>query len=206
MPISRAVSALLGATCLGSCVFFDDVPEHALLLCADDEACPSGYVCDVPSHVCVDADDPGDNGAAPAVESVDVSVPAASDGDSVVITVVADEPLAGAAFVLAPGVLDPGFGDAVIDGMSDASGRQARRAVDDVRFRVDRAPPLLRSLRVRAADASGVIADRPSLDGVIVTSRATKSSRAPGPHSRSSSRRWRRVPPTPQRPWASRAR
>ncbi|MBI1944707.1 MAG: putative metal-binding motif-containing protein [Deltaproteobacteria bacterium] len=173
------------------CSFIDDTPEGAVLLCAEDAACTGGLVCNLSSHTCVA---PGlvDDAAAPVVLSVTLTPAYAKDGDTVLLEVSADEPLADAALVFAPGVPDPGFalaldgarasfslviasstppGTTVVDAvrLRDLANNEVARAVDDVAFRVDRTPPVIVRAAASGTGAGGLVADVVGYDQVAVS-------------------------------------
>lgn len=174
-----------------ACGFVDAAPDGAVILCANDDACPGGLVCNLSSHTCVAPDLAGDE-AAPLVVSGSVTPSHAKDGDTVVVEIVADEPLADAVLVFAPGVPDPGFalaiegarasftlviasstapGTTVIDAvrLRDAANNEEARALSGITFRVDRTPPVLVRASASGTGAGGLVADVAGFDGVAVS-------------------------------------
>lgn len=178
----RSTAAGLAAAALtAACGFLDDTPNGAVLLCADDDACVDGTVCNQASHTCV-APGLASDDAAPVVASVSVTPAHAKDGDTVQIEVGADELLADAALVFAPGVPDPGFaltldgtrasftlviasstapGTSVVEAvrLRDPANNEAARALDGIAYHVDRTPPVIVRASASGAGAGGLVAD-----------------------------------------------
>lgn len=191
MSIMRAALAAALAALGGACWFVDDTPAGAILLCADDASCPNELVCNLSSHTCVSADLVGDENA-PGIVTASATPAHAKDGDTVVIEVTADEDLAEAALVFAPGVPDPGFalaldgeratfsliiasstapGTTVIDAvrLRDLANNEAARAVDGLAFHVDRTAPVIVRAVAAGTGAGGLVADVAGFEGVQVS-------------------------------------
>lgn len=185
-------TALVALAAMSSaCVFDDDTPEGAILLCVADASCPNELVCNLSSHTCVSPELVGDE-SAPGIVTATVTPAYAKDGDTVRIELSADEPLADAALVFAPGVPDPGLvltldgehasfslviasstapGTTVIDAvrLRDLANNEAARAVDGISYRVDRSAPLIVRATAVGSGPGGLVADVAGFEGVLVS-------------------------------------
>jgi hypothetical protein len=116
-----ALTALTVLTVLTGC-FNATLPKGALLLCRSDSECaPPSSTCDLASHSCIA---PGTHAHGPVVAKATFTPAFAKDGDSVVLDLSTDEPVAASpapVLTFDGGAADPGFVLAPPDGAAHAS-------------------------------------------------------------------------------------
>lgn len=190
-----SIACLVVVASFGPGCFFDPDSSDGVILCnADSECAPRR--CDRNAHVCTDLADDADI-TPPRVVGIDISPRDVRDGDTVTVTVTADEAVAGGSLIFAGDAPDLGFvaevggvdGDVVTfsavvgaaaDGvffvdrvsLTDVAGIVGTSVVTDPGFRVDRTAPTV--LNLRAAPVGALAADIAGLDGVVVSFTASE--------------------------------
>jgi hypothetical protein len=182
-----SIGALLTSA---ACWFAEETPEDATLFCGEDAACPSTLRCNLSSHICTKPDLASDADP-PSLDEASVDPAFAKDGDTVRVTVRANEPITAASLVFGPDVLDPGFdvelngdgavfslvvaaespaGVVAIDGvrLRDEAGNERVSPVDALAFRIDRTPPAILRASAVGTGPDGIASDIPPNDFLTV--------------------------------------
>lgn len=192
----RAASSLVTVACTLGC-FDTSVPDDAQLLCARDNECVGGMVCNVARHVCVD---PSTDRSAPALLEARFE-PAALASGAARLVLVADEALGSDAPVpvFAAGSTPLTFTPVGVDGdtwtllvdvtgalegvyplervtLTDAADNPSEHTLSGVSLRVDRTTPELFDLAELDAPASGVYSDVTGADTSATLSMRVRAS------------------------------